>query len=88
MGTLKEQLARLMMAADGPEAPTVLRDLKADCQLKHCVKELPSAEEVNAVVVAESPERATRIKVVKQFKALELPSGDAATAPDQSVLTE
>jgi hypothetical protein len=38
VGTLKEQLARLMMAADGPEAPTVLWDLKADCQLEHCVK--------------------------------------------------
>ena len=48
---MKEQLARLMTAADGPEAPTVLWDSEADCPLEHCVKELPSTEKVDAAGV-------------------------------------
>ena len=31
VGTLKDQLAKLMTAVDGPEAPTVPGDSKEDC---------------------------------------------------------
>ena len=88
VGTLKEQLARLMTSADGPEAPTVLWDSKADCPLEHCLKELPSKEEVDAAVLAKSAKKATGIQVVKESKVPEPSSSGAAAAAEQLVITE
>jgi hypothetical protein len=41
VGTLLEQLARMVTVADRPMQPTVPWDSKCDVPLEHCLKELP-----------------------------------------------
>ena len=87
VGTLKEQLARLTTAADGPETPTVPLDSEDDCQLELCLKELPSEEEVNAAAVKKSAEGAARVRVMEELVAPELQWSEAA-AQDQLIPTK
>ena len=41
VGTLLEQLARMVTVADRPIQPTVQWNSKCDVPLEHCLKELP-----------------------------------------------
>ena len=45
VGTLLEQLARMVTLADRPMKPTVSWDSKCDVPLEHCLKELPAPAE-------------------------------------------
>ena len=59
VGTLLEQLARMVTVADRPMQPTVLWDSKCDVPLEHCLKELPSVGvEAAEVAGAEATETA------------------------------
>ena len=59
VGTLLEQLTRMVTVADRPMQPTVLWDSKCDVPLEHCLKELPlqtkdAAEAAEAEAEAEA----------------------------------
>ena len=63
VGTLLEQLARMITVADRPMKSTVLWDNKCDVPLEHCLKELPTptkdaATEVEAATAAETTAKA------------------------------
>ena len=59
VGTLLEQLARMVTVADRPMQPTVLWGSKCDVSLEHCLKELPlplegATTEAEAAAAAEA----------------------------------
>ena len=81
VGTLLEQLARMVTVADRPMQPTVLWDSKCDVPLEHCLKELPAVGmEAAEVAGAEATETADA--------KVDAPSVDGSPAGEDGSLAE
>ena len=68
VGTLLEQLARMITVADRPMKSTVLWDNKCDVPLEHCLKELPTPTK-GATAEVEAAEAETAAAAVSEEHA-------------------
>jgi hypothetical protein len=69
VGTLLEQLARMVTDADRPMQPTVLWESKCDGSLEHCLKELPTPAKGATAEVEAAAEAETTAETVPEEHA-------------------
>ena len=88
VGTLLEQLARMVTVADRPMQPTVPWDSKCDVPLEHCLKELPLQTDgaaAEAEVEAEA-EAAAETEAAAEAKPAEHATDESSSQQQQQLL--